>query len=302
MVELILSFFGTYLLEFMTVLLTSALIFRYLAFRHSKDDEAYYSIFTRELDMCIDEDKSKGIKIERVEGYLSNILGRVNQKLPTNSLRFSNNKNITGRDKDVDERLSLGEYVGSKHGLIASIQGESSIFNCQVPPDFTELTDRIMNDDKNWTKLYGHIPIEGVSRMIDILPSLFIVFGVFGTFIGIAMALPEIANIDFNNLEGSSETLTRFVINVAFAMKTSIAGIFFSLILTFLNTFFPIQDMRERTFKKVETSMQILWYHIQNDDGEEKEVFPKILKALQEISDKLTLPDELKEISKRKAS
>lgn len=325
MVELILGFFGNYLIEFMMTLLGSALIFRYLAYRHSKDDEAYYSRFTRELDSCIDNDKQKNVRIDDVEGYLSNILGRVNEKLPSQTLRFGKNKNVADRSTQIqgghqteqptivengeqDERdaritaMSLGDYVGSKHGLIASIQGESSIFNCQVPPDFTELTDRVMNDDKNWTKLFGHIPIEGVSRMIDILPNLFIVFGVFGTFIGIAMALPEIANIDFNNLEGSSETLTRFVINVAFAMKTSIAGIAFSLILTFLNTFFPIQDMRERTFKKVETTLQILWYHIQNDASKDKAIFPLILETLKEISTKLDLPKELEELSKRKVS
>ncbi len=301
MVEIILGFFGNYLIEFMMALLASALVFRYLAYRHSKDDEAYYSRFTRELDTCIDEDKQKGLRIDDVDSYLSNILGRVNQKLPTQTLRFGTNKNVSERSSD-DDRMSLGDYVGSKHGLIASIQGEGSIFNCQVPPDFTELTDRVMNDDKNWTKLFGHVPIEGVSRMIDILPNLFIVFGVFGTFIGIAMALPEIANLDFNNLEGSSDTLTRFVINVAYAMKTSIAGIAFSLVLTFLNTFFPIQDMRERTFKKVETTMQILWYHIQNDSSKDKIIFPQILEVLKEISQKLNLPKDLEELSKRKAS
>ncbi|OIQ15838.1 MAG: hypothetical protein BM556_16175 [Bacteriovorax sp. MedPE-SWde] len=301
MVEIILGFFGNYLIEFMMALLASALVFRYLAYRHSKDDEAYYSRFTRELDTCIDEDKQKGLRIDDVDSYLSNILGRVNQKLPTQTLRFRTNKNVSERSSD-DDRMSLGDYVGSKHGLIASIQGEGSIFNCQVPPDFTELTDRVMNDDKNWTKLFGHVPIEGVSRMIDILPNLFIVFGVFGTFIGIAMALPEIANLDFNNLEGSSDTLTRFVINVAYAMKTSIAGIAFSLVLTFLNTFFPIQDMRERTFKKVETTMQILWYHIQNDSSKDKIIFPQILEVLKEISQKLNLPKDLEELSKRKAS
>jgi hypothetical protein len=277
MVELILSFFGNYLIEFMVVLLASALVFRYLAYRHSKDDEAYYSSFTRELDACIDDDKSKNVIINDVDAYLSNILGRVNDRLPTQTLRFSKNKNITGR-------MSLSEYVGSKHGLIASIQAEGSIFNCQVPPEFDELADRVMNDDLNWTKLYGHIPIEGVSRMIDILPNLFIVFGVFGTFIGIAMALPEIANLDFSNIEGSSATLTHFVVKVAFAMKTSIAGIFFSLILTFLNTFFPIQDMRDRTFKKVETSLQILWYHIQNDTNSQKHILSQILETMKEIS------------------
>ena len=61
MVQIMLNLFSNYLLEFMTVILFFALSFRYLALRHSKNDEAYYSRFTRELDACIDEDKAKGV-------------------------------------------------------------------------------------------------------------------------------------------------------------------------------------------------------------------------------------------------
>ncbi|EPZ51498.1 hypothetical protein M902_2539 [Bacteriovorax sp. BAL6_X] len=302
MIEIVLGFFGTYLIEFMMGLLVCALVFRYLAYRHSKDDDAYYSRFTRELDAAIDDDKQKNIPIDDIDSYMSNLLGRVNAALPDNALRFSNNANIQNRhydgkevmqqqqrqiDKEIDQTdgssISLNQYIGSKHGLIASIHGESSVFKSTVPPNYTELTDRIMSDDKNWTKLYGHIPIDGASRMIDILPNLFIVFGVFGTFIGIAMALPEIAAIDFNNIEKSSDNLTRFVINVAFSMKTSIAGIFFSLILTFLNTLFPLPEKRYKIFKKVETSMQNLWYHLQRGNAKEQSTMQGVLKVLQSI-------------------
>ncbi|AYF44800.1 MULTISPECIES: hypothetical protein [Halobacteriovorax] len=312
MIELVLGFFGNYLIEFMMGLLCCALVFRYLAYRHSKDDDAYYSRFTRELDACIDDDKQKNIPIDDIDSYMSNLLGRVNAALPDNALRFSNNANIQNRHYDGKEAMqqreidkeaqssdgtsiSLNQYIGSKHGLIASIHGESSVFKSTVPPNYTELTDRIMSDDRNWTKLYGHIPIDGASRMIDILPNLFIVFGVFGTFIGIAMALPEIAAIDFNNIEKSSDNLTNFVINVAFSMKTSIAGIFFSLILTFLNTLFPLPEKRFKIFKKVETSMQNLWYHLQRGNAKEQIAMEGVLKVLQSIERYLKEDAPLKE-------
>ncbi|MGK0366871.1 MAG: hypothetical protein ACI9QD_000001, partial [Thermoproteota archaeon] len=138
----------------------------------------------------------------------------------------------------------------------------------------------------NWTTIMKHIPIDSVSRMIDITPGLFVVFGVFGTFIGISMALPEIAKIDFNNLEASGVILNKFVLNTTYAMKTSIAGIFFSLILTVLNTLFPIKEKRHWTFKKVESSLEMLWYHIQRDSSEGQkieDVMPKLLKAVENI-------------------
>jgi hypothetical protein len=46
-------------------------------------------------------------------------------------------------------------------------------------------------------------------------------------------------------------------------MKTSVVGIFCSLVLTMLNAVFPIKDVRGRIFKQVETTLQALWYHVQ---------------------------------------
>ncbi|MEX0798208.1 MAG: hypothetical protein WD025_02115 [Bacteriovoracaceae bacterium] len=266
MIELILSFFGNYLIEFMTTIIILALALRWISFTHSKRDEAYFSHFTRELSSTLDEDKTKGIKSDNVEDYLNNILGRVNKKLPDRNLRkdLKERKTKSAAEKK-EEGISLKEYVGSKHGMIASIQNETSVFSSKTAPDFGQLTERVMNDDENWSKIFGIIPINGITRILDVLPTMFIVLGVFGTFIGISMALPEIARIDFNNLEASGETLTQFVINVTFAMKTSIAGIFFSIILTLLNTLFPIEGTREGTFEKVENGLQVLWYHLQTD-------------------------------------
>jgi len=281
MIELILVFFGNYLIEFMVSLLSVALVLRWVSYRHSKRDEAYFSHFTRELSATIDEDKARGVDFDGLEDYLTNILGRVNQKLPDRSLR----KNLKKRGDTRIEAVSLRDYVGSKHGLIASIQNESSVFNSRVPPNYSQLTERVLNDDKNWSKLFGFFPVDGVSRILDMLPTMFIVLGVFGTFIGISMALPEIAKINFNDLESSGKTLSQFVVNVTFAMNTSIAGIFFSIILTLLNTVSPIETTRESTFEKVENVLQILWYHLQTDQKKRSndQIMPKMLTLMERV-------------------
>lgn len=286
--EMLLKFFADNLIQFMGGVLTLGLVFRFLAYRQSKNDGAYFSTFSREIQRQIEKDKEAGIGIDDTDSYLSELLGRVNSRLPARTLRFKGSPK--GEEETTEgkrEYGSLRDFVSSKEGMIASIQSESGVFNVKTPPNFTELTHRILEQDKHWTKLLGVVPIEGVSRMIDLLPNLFIVFGVFGTFIGISMALPEIANIDFNNLEGSQETLTSFVLNVTFAMKTSIAGIFFSLILTFLNTLFPIRDVRNRIFRKVENCFQAMWYHIQkeNNSNNVKVIMKEMLECLKEIRD-----------------
>ncbi|WP_127718050.1 hypothetical protein [Halobacteriovorax sp. HLS] len=296
MITTLLNFFSNYLIESMTLMAVVALSLRWMAFHHSKRDEAYFSHFTRELGATINEDKSKKVECDDTEDYLSDILGRVNQRLPERNLR----KPLENRlKKGQSETVGLREYIGSKHGLIANIQNESNIFMSRAQPDFSSLTERVMNDDENWSKLFTKIPIDGVTRILDIMPTLFIVLGVFGTFIGIANALPEIAKIDFNNLEASGESLSQFVINVTFAMKTSIAGIFYSIILTLLNTLFPIESSREGTFEKVETVLQLLWYHLQKDQTSasmEKEI-PKLRETMELILAELRKkPESLKKV------
>lgn len=293
MLELVLSFFSNYLIEFMGAVLTLGLIFRFAAFKASKGDNAYYSSFSRELELNVEKDKEENKSIEDIDQYISESLGRVSKKLPERSIRFASKKAV----KEVDDGkkiLSLRDYVSGRQGLIANIQAESSVFHNQTPPNFTELTHRIMSQDPHWTKVLKHFQIDGVTRMIDILPGLFIVLGVFGTFIGISMALPEIAKIDFNDLDGSAATLNVFVLNVTYAMKTSIAGIFFSLILTVLNTMFPIKQTRIRVFRKVETSLQMLWYHIQqesNKDKTQEAMMTKLILVLEGLGKKIDKED-----------
>lgn len=291
MIELVLSFFSNYLIEFMGGMLTLGLLFRFAAYRSSKSDNHYYSSFTRELELNVELDKEASAEVKNVDNYLADILGRVGKKLPERSVRFGNSaKSTDSEEKNGKKILSLRDYVSGKQGLITNIQSENSVFHHQTPPNFTELTHRIMSQDPHWSKTMKHFPIDGVSRMIDILPGLFIVFGVFGTFIGISMALPEIAKIDFNDLDKSADTLMSFVLNVTFAMKTSIAGIFFSLILTVLNTMFPIKEMRLRVFKKVESALQTLWYHIQQETTQEQDqekLLENVVSVLEQIDKRL---------------
>jgi len=300
MIELVLSFLSVYLIEFMGAMLIIGLIFRFAAFRQSKDDNAYYSSFTRELELVIERDKEENHHVGDIDMYIADVLGRMSKKLPDRSIRFgSGNKQAQEEIKEDKGKkvLALRDYVRCKQGLITNIQSESSVFHHETPPNFEELTQRIMSQDPHWTKVMKHFAIDSVVRMIDVLPGLFIVLGVFGTFIGISMALPEIAGIDFNDLDGSAATLNRFVLSVTYAMKTSIAGIFFSLVLTVLNTIFPIKGTRYRVFKKVEVALQTFWYHIQQDvqvDRTQEKVMSKLLGVLEKLDKRFDQDEEAK--------
>jgi hypothetical protein len=283
MMTLILTAVSDYLIGFMAMLMVFALLARFQAYRVSKRDRVYFYTLTREMVVLIEKEKEQKVRIENVDSYVSELIARVGRKIPDRSLRLGTREK-PARDCKL---LSLQDYVGGKYGFLANIQSEASVFHCQTPPNFTELTHRLLAQDDKWNKLIGPVPLDGISRLIDVLPGMFVVFGVFGTFVGISLALPEVARIDFSNIDGSAKTLAQFVLNTTFAMKTSVAGIFSSLVLTLLNALYPIKEVRGRIFKQIETTLQALWYHVQQSrstDARIEMVLERLCVALERMT------------------
>ncbi len=292
MMDFILHLSSNYLVEFMGVLLGLGLTFRWISYSSSIKEDAYFSTFITEVEKQIsNEDGWSRGDVEDVDKFLFNLLNNIKEKLPTRSLRDSRQKQDLNNKFGAKKIVTLREYVTGEQGLFYSIKTESGAFKNTFPPNYNELTERILERDDNWTKVKGIFPIAPIARLNDMLPSLFVVFGIFGTFIGISMALPEIAKIDFNNLDASGEILTRFVLSVTYAMKTSIAGILFSLIMTFLNTLAPVQGTRDNTFKKVSNCFENIWIAIhgkKNEEEEIKNIMPLMIEELKEIRNLLS--------------
>ncbi len=288
--DLVFHFFSTYLIEVMTALLVTGLFFRWAGHRQSKVEDAYFTSFTSEIEKILLMQKENYHKVEDAESYLADLLNQVKDKLPTRSVR--NKASKKKHDKKANQLgaqnvVSLRDYVKGDQSLFLGIKSEASTFKSKFPPNFNDLTDRILEHDDNWNKVLKVFPIGPISRLIDILPGLFVVFGIFGTFIGISMALPKIAQIDFNNLEASSAILMEFVLSVTYAMKTSIAGILFSLLTTFINTIAPVSGLRRKTYKKVSNCFENIWHAIHGEKSIEQEmheVFPALLIEMKKIS------------------
>ncbi len=288
--NLVFHFFSTYLIEVMAALLVTGLFFRWAGHRKSKKEDAYFTSFTSEIEKVLMLHKENNKVVEEVEPYLSELLNEVKDKLPTRSVRNkSNAKKNEEQATQIGAKnvVSFREYVKGDQSLFMGVKSEAGTFKSKFPPNFNDLTDRILEHDDSWNKILRFFPIGPISRLIDILPGLFVVFGIFGTFIGISMALPKIAQIDFNNLEASSAILMEFVLSVTYAMKTSIAGILFSLMMTFINTIAPVSGLRKKTYKKISNCFENIWHSIHGSktiEQEMHEVFPALLAEMKKIS------------------
>lgn len=284
--EYLMLFTSTSLLEAMSVVLIVALGLRFLAHRASKEDQLYYATFTREIEKRVERDDIGKVKVDDIEVYVEGLLDEVATHLPSRGVRV--------KISDIDDNstrkvMSVREYAGGSQSLIHSLKSETNAFKAKQKPNFKQLTQRVMGKDTHWVRLHNVFPIDSLIRLIDVLPGIFVVLGIFGTFVGINNALPRIAEIDFNNLSSSTGVLSLFVKDVAFSMQASIAGIGFSLLVSLLNTLFPISMVRDSIARRVEDCLEFLWYFVHGGKGanQQAEAFSQMIVLLENIDQKI---------------
>ncbi|MBT4937160.1 hypothetical protein HON22_04545, partial [Candidatus Peregrinibacteria bacterium] len=138
-------------------------------------------------------------------------------------------------------------------------------------PDFVELSKSVSQNNPCFNRMFGIIPISGLNDLLNIIPNLFIIGGILGTFLGVMNALPELGGMDLANAENSKVIMETFLIKISFSMSTSIAGIVLSVIMTIVNTFFSAYKISVNTVDSLNESMGTLWAisHHNLQDGSE---------------------------------
>ncbi|MFZ9002270.1 MAG: hypothetical protein ACO20H_13265 [Bacteriovoracaceae bacterium] len=133
-------------------------------------------------------------------------------------------------------------------------------------PQFIDKTKASFNNNKTFGKLFGFLPVTFFDDTLHKLPSIFVIGGIFGTFLGIMHALPELSRIDIANPEESRKIMNQFLLNISFAMNTSIVGIIFSVCMSFLNSTLSPDNMYYHMVNDFSSSVDILWNKSRNNN------------------------------------
>lgn len=138
---------------------------------------------------------------------------------------------------------------------------------------WTEETPKLLNITKStfhhnpcFNRVFGLFPISGLNDVVSILPGLFVVAGILGTFIGIAKGLPELGGMNLQDMDNTKNVMDRFLFEISFAMSASIFGITFSLLLNFINVIFNPDRVFVSMIDRFETSLDLLWYRSDNNE------------------------------------
>lgn len=132
-------------------------------------------------------------------------------------------------------------------------------------PKLLHITKATLHHNPCFNRLFGIIPMGGLNELISILPGLFVVAGVLGTFLGIKSGLVALGGMDLQDLEGTKNVMDSFLHEIGFAMTSSVVGIIFSLSLHIINTTFSPDRAFVSLVDRFESTMDLLWYRSDNN-------------------------------------
>ena len=126
-------------------------------------------------------------------------------------------------------------------------------------PDFHEISNSVFGGNPVFNRVLGVFSLSRTNDVLNIMPSIFIIGGIFGTFLGIMRALPELTAMDITDAQASKLVIDAFLIKISFALSTSILGIVLSIIMSFMNTLMSPTNTYVEFVDAFNSASEILW-------------------------------------------
>lgn len=170
----------------------------------------------------------------------------------------------TRRRRSFDPAISLSERVmmtrdGAHRAVEDCLRQARYCEAANHEPDFNRLSRYVFGTNPFYNKILGRVPLNRINDWLAILPGLFIVIGIFGTFVGIVSGLPALKTMDVTNVTASSQTLNVFLESMTFAIMTSVFGVGFSILFTLLNTLMSPEPIYVSFIERFEHALSYIW-------------------------------------------
>jgi hypothetical protein len=133
-------------------------------------------------------------------------------------------------------------------------------------PKLLNITKATLQHNPCFNRVFGVLPMVGLNDVISILPGLFVVAGILGTFIGIAGGLEGLGTMNLQDLDATKNVMDRFLHEISFAMKSSIVGIVFSLMSHVINVVLSPERSYVSMVDRFESALDLLWYRSDNNN------------------------------------
>ena len=133
-------------------------------------------------------------------------------------------------------------------------------FNESNHPKLFSTTKKAFSRNPSFSKVLGLFPNSTLTDVTNILPGVFIILGVFGTFLGIMKALPDLGTMDLQDIDASKATMDQFLLKISFSMSTSLVGIVLSVVMSFVNAAMTPEKIFVSAVDRLESALDSLWH------------------------------------------
>lgn len=157
----------------------------------------------------------------------------------------------------LTDRIFLVQQGSAR--MVSDILNQVKYLKWGERPKFLEISNNVLRNNPCFNRVFGIIPVSTFNEFLNTVPGLFIVGGIFGTFLGIMKALPELGGMNLSDVEGSKLIMDNFLLKISFSMSTSIIGIILSVSMSLANTFFSCEKAYMETVERLENEMDKLW-------------------------------------------
>lgn len=126
-------------------------------------------------------------------------------------------------------------------------------------PNTLQISAQILEKNPHFNNVFGYLPVGTFNEFINTLPALFIVGGIFGTFLGIMKALPELGGMDLADIEKTKQVMDYFLVKMSYSMVTSILGIVLNVSMTVFNSFYNPAKTFINIVERYDNALDTMW-------------------------------------------
>jgi hypothetical protein len=138
------------------------------------------------------------------------------------------------------------------------------------PPKLMDLAKATFDTNPVFTRLLGIFPMGVFNEFLNILPGLFVILGIFGTFLGVMRGLPDLGGMDLANAEETKRIMDLFLARISHSMLASVMGIGLSVVMTLVNTALSPDSVYYNLINRFTGALELLWNETVNNDVDQQ--------------------------------
>ena len=259
----LLAFSNEYLIPVMCVAFTIGLLAKFSLWFLKRSQLIYAKQIEKKIYMYLIDKEKTSFEIETSKGEFHSLIGSLmnTAHLELYEIKIQKMRRKLDYVTSLTDRLFL--LIEGSHRLIKDVMMQARYFDqSQDRPDFDEMTAYAVKTNPSYNRLFGIFTNRSLNSLLTLLPGLFVIGGIFGTFVGIMMGLPELTNMDLSDPAMTKKTMDAFLNNIAYSMNTSLVGIVLCVCMNIFNSIFDADDLEDEFSEKLKSCLALTWREV----------------------------------------